>query len=275
MGDIMETKKSIWEYVIGLISISTPIISGAGFIVKLINKTDISWFDIFLIVVILLQFCVIAYVILYRKFSYKAYNYPVCRKDYNYIVEEKEINYIINKEGKLEYSSVFTIESNDCHLESVFGRFIWTGTSKTSIPACSGDEIKEIVKWERLGIWNHYRIMFHNCVKKGEIVKYKCKWPVIDQPESSSPFVSSDTVVPTKKLIFNLDLGKNYCKAVLHIEEYNSIAEDFPFSHKTVNLDDEGKAQVVFKPSRGRNYRLRWTWNNSGETSTSYVKTRA
>lgn len=245
--------------------IGIPTLCGMFAIVKKwMSNTHWSTFEIILVIfnAIIIIFFVILLIV--NKTSYKAYIYPISKTRTNYIINKKITRYCRNEKNELNFSRELDIKSCCNSLESVFDKYIWTGNSNGLIPNPKKN-IRKIQLENKIGIWNYLRIVLEDPLRKGHPKLIKYNWPLIKDCNSSSPFVSCDTDIPTKSLIFELELGNEFKDADLILEEFRAIESDFSLSTKKVKFDKYGAYEWKVKnPKRFRLYRMRWSWNKQG-----------
>ena len=234
------------------------------FVVWLIKKLyKASWsLDYIVIFVFFIIFALLFLVkMIWNEVSFRAYSYPKNKLYNNHYIKEKIVNYKINKSGHLNYSKELKVVSNINSLESILGRYIWTGDSETNLPKSKKKNIKSICEEEFVGIWKHYRIILARGLKKGEEETIGLEWPSIERPHTSSPFIATDTEIPIKRLVFKVDLGEEYAGADVLLEEYSGVESTFPLLSKEDKFDENGRYEwVVPRIKRFRNYMIRWSW---------------
>ena len=134
--------------------------------------------EIILLVLIIFESVVVFAKFLWNKISYKSYVYPRSRIVSNYTVLEKEISYKVNNKGELSFSRKIAIKSNINNLESIFDKFIWTGSSAAAAPK-GGRNIRTIDEQSIIGIWRYIRITLDDHLAKGEEREIFYAWPKI------------------------------------------------------------------------------------------------
>ena len=262
----MNGKSSWWNLVVGILGVIPTVYGIICFIVRWAKGITFSSFDTALLLFYIFQSVAIIYMAFFRKFCYKAYDYPVIAKDYDFIYVERKLKYYVTGD-QLNYSNECTIKSDVKKLEHIYGRYIWTGKQDAGVPSCSCDSVRTISSVARIGIWRYYQIEFSNPINKGDKASFSCSWQPISDVESSSAFLSVNTSVPTKKLVFDISLGSKYKGAEVLLEEYRSSYDDYPLKCEQRKLDDLGRITWSKKPSRGEYLRIRWDWKN-GNPST-------
>ena len=106
-----------------------------------------------------------------------------------------------------------------------------------------------------------YDIIFDDCILKGETRVINNTFPNIKDCKSSRPFVASSTEDPTKKLIFNINLGREYANKEVVIETFRSNDSCYPINKKEMHFDEEGKLYYTeTRPKRFRYYVVSWSW---------------
>ncbi|MDO4303333.1 MAG: hypothetical protein Q4D94_05405, partial [Bacillota bacterium] len=192
--------------------------------------------------------------------SYKSYYYPYSKIKTNYNVISKTIYYQVNERNELAFGRTMVIKSNIDNLDSIFDKFIWTGTSAAKVPN-PRLHIQEIKECNKIGIWKYFQIFLDSPISKGDTLEIRYEWPTIYNCNSSSPFFSTSTEEPTKEVNMILKLGKRYSDREIILEEYRAIEGDNPISTKRTKLDQWGDyTWPIKKPKRFRYYRIRWEW---------------
>jgi len=221
---------------------------------------------IVLSVVIFIETSVIIGIQLWKRNSYKSTYYPFRKIQYKYEFKYREIFYKMVERVEnnqtfydLEFSRKVTVVATSNECDRISERYIWTGNSESSIPK-AGKNVQDINQQvHQPGIWNYYDVIFRKLGKHKEI-DLEYKWPTIQNCKSASPFVSTSTDTPTKELIFNIDLGKNYANKDLWLEEHRSIDGSNLLSTKDYQFDDEGKCIIKLHPKRFRHFQINWKW---------------
>ena len=226
-------------------------------------ELNLFWLCVFLVIITIIQSFVQLILALWKKFSFRAYNYRGKDIKYDYIILNYKINKIENGkmlDYKLECSRELIIQSNKKNLDRILDKYLWTGKNPASIPE-TGKNIQSIMPLaKKPGIWNFYEILFYKRIDKKEQINIAYKWPEIKDCKSSSPFVSMPTEVPTKKLTFNIDLGSEYANQKLILEEYRSIDSDIVLSKNEYRMDENGKCTIEIYPKRFRYHIVSWNW---------------
>lgn len=265
-------KEWLLNNLLTIITIINPIIvSIITYIYKKIEK-EINTFEIFLFIIIIIQCTLIFIYCIWRKKSYESYYYPWSKIRSEYEIIEKKVNYNVEKQthrnGKnksveyyLNFSVCKKIKSLRRKLERIPGKFLWTGKNDAKLPISStGDEIR----WQdnKKGTWKFYDIILNKTLFKGEKADVNTYHDPIGNCKSSSPFVSSSTEEPTKKLVFNIDLGKEYAKSKIIVDVFRSNESTSPLKSTEFEFDECGKFTLEIKnPNRFRYYVVHWEWN--------------
>ena len=171
--------------------------------------------------------------------------------------------YYIIENNELHYHREMSIKAN-ADIPEIVDKFIWTGNTKKSEFPLPRDNIRAIAKTDApIGIWNYFRVIFNETLFKGKDSKpFSYKWPPISDYKSSSPFVSTSTNEPTKKLTLVIHLGSEYAGKELVLEEFRAIECMKEISTKTVEFDNSGRFEwTPERIKRFRYYRARWNWN--------------
>jgi alpha-L-fucosidase len=113
---------------------------------------------------------------------------------------------------------------------------------------------------DKPGVWKYFEVIFNKRIKKGETININYKWPTIDDCKSSSPFISTLTDVPTKKLIFKINLGQKYAGNIVYMEERRSIDGDNMLDRNEYSLDHNGCVTIPISPHRFRYFIVFWKW---------------
>lgn len=227
---------------------------------KIKNQTEWSQLEIIMVIIYVVIVAVFASYIIWRSLSYRSYYYPTGKIKVNYSFDEKSISYIRNSQNELCYSKKYIIKSSVNNLESICDRYIWTGNSKPGIPQPTKN-IRCISEENNIGIWTYIRIVLDKSLKKNKDEIIEFRMPPISRCDSSSPFVSVDTDVPTKAIVINVNLGDEYKGAELICEEFRSIDSDFPLLSQREKFDSHGCYVWKISAKRYRYYRIRWSWN--------------
>ena len=263
-----EEKNIVTEIIIGIV---VNIIVGAilGLLSFIWNSLEWNnmWLCVVFAIVIFVESVSISIYLLWRKQSYKSYYYSPRKIDYKYTVENNVINYAVNRTVKsnreffdLDLSREIVVRSNTETLDRINDKFLWTGNSEANLP--KGEEnVRTIQKIkDKPGVWKYFEVIFNRRIQKGDEIKLNYKWPTIKKCRSSSPFISTITDVPTKNLVFNIDLGKSYAGTKIYIEERRSIDGDNMLSHDERILNNMGRATITIAPHRFRYYIVFWEW---------------
>ncbi len=228
---------------------------------------DFIWLSIIFAIIIVIQLIALVCYIVWNKKSYKSYYYPCKKIDYKYIIEEMTINYTLNTK---KFESGFIDELNlsreiaicsDCNaLDRINDKYIWTGKSEAKLPHGKAN-VRSIQKLEdKPGIWKYFEVVFDRRLQKGEKINLSYQWPTIKMCKTSSPFISTLTDVPTKKIIFNINLGSDYAGKKIHIEERRSIDGDNMLDCCEYQLDEKGCKKIPVYPHRFRYFIVFWKW---------------
>lgn len=248
----------------GLLAASGAILSYFIFLKGITQREAI------LLAVIVFLVLAIASRVIWRRVSWKAYHYPNSKIKSNYTVIEKTITYKLEDkaDGKsVAYSRSMTIKPTVHHLQSITGKFLWTGSSKPRFPSDAKiiDGISEFTTYgERIGIWNYYGICFDPELTKGEKHHLAYAWPPLRDYETSSPFIAASTEEPTKKLTYIVDLGSDYANAEYQVEELQSMEGGMTLKTSKGHFDQNGRVEWSPKKiKRFRYYRFRWSWSSN------------
>ena len=246
----------IFDLLFGIPSIVTAI----GWVKRIICKSDYTLLEIFLSVIVILN--ALIWIFIVRNY----YGYPnMCRKTQYTFISKTFKYYRRSDDDSLDASRILEVKSNVNGLDRIKERFLWTGDSDANFPK-RGKNVISIHPEESIGIWKYFSVNFNQVISKGNTLKVAYKWPRIKNCTSSSPFVSTDTEYETKKLVFEVNLGKEYANHELMLEEYRSIESECPISVTCVQFDDVGGYKwEIEKPKRYRYFRMRWTWNTDNQ----------
>ncbi len=259
----MRTKIKDWIYnnILSILPLLPPFVSYVVSVIKKGKGYGLTWLEIALLVILTVETVVIVAVKVWNRVSYRSHYYPRSKIKSNYELLEKSTYYQMNENNELVFSRTMIIKSNIDNLRTIFDKFIWTGTAEAKIPTPK-THIQEIKPSNRIGIWRYFEIVLDSPISKGEEIEIHYEWPVIKDCKSSSPFFSTSTDEPTKKVVLALKLGRKYSKREIILEEYRAIESDNPISKKRVKLDHCGDyTWKIDKPKRFRYYRVRWEWS--------------
>lgn len=254
-------KNWILNNFIGILSLLQPVLI---ILYKNFIYSNDAWttLEIILFTIIIIESCVILTKFLWNIFSYKSYYYPYTKISSNYIILEKRVTYTMTESDELQFSRSMIIKSKINNLESILDKYLWTGTSKASKPS-AGQNIRSIEEQSLIGVWKYLRIILDANLCKGEVREINYNWPVIKNCTTSSPFFSTSTDEPTKKVVLAIQLGRNYAHRQIRLEEFRAIEADNPISVLDAQLDQNGNyTWDVLKVKRFRHYRIRWSWED-------------
>lgn len=230
---------------------------------KLINES--SWTKLEIVLLIVLTIEIITFIIVYcvKRFAWFSYQYPTGMIGTNYIINRKTVHYKRDAQDRLIFSREIEIKSQISDLESIFDKYIWTGKMLADTPY-SRNKKCSIREENVVGIWRYFRISLDQHLKKGQTSTISYQWPTIDDCSNSSAFVSADTDIPTKELIFKVDLGVDFAGVEAKLEEFRAIESDCPIHTETIRFGPDGSYVWNVKHIRRfRYYRVRWSWNRS------------
>lgn len=260
--------------ILSIISLINPIITAIIITIWHYLKQSFSTLDIILIILLAIQTIAFIGFAIWRNISYKSYHYYHHSIKPDFIVLEQTVNYKVNKQAttdpnkkeKFEYTLDFSNKRNiKCcvdRLERIPGKYIWTGKDKASLPrSTSKHQVRSVNK--NKGFWSLYDISFKNCLLKGQTATINNAFPTIKNCKSSCPFVACSTEEPTKKLTFNVELGREYSGQELTIETYRSSDSFYPIESKKGSFDANGIFEyTINKPKRFRYFVISWSWKD-------------
>lgn len=256
--------KLSWDVVVNIIA--TVILAGCSLLWKCF-AWNLIWLSVILGVVILIQAgCVIGSVI-WKRVSYKSYYYPKQRVPYKYSVESLTVNYTLNERTEnsqtvydLDLSRDVTVRANVSELDRISDKYLWTGASEAKLPV-KVNKVRSIQKLEdKPGVWKYFEVIFTNKIECNDVIDVSYKWPTIKDCKTASPFISTLSDVPTKKITFKINLGHDYAGKPIHLEERRSIDGDNMLSHKDYQLDSNGCIEISVSPKRFRYFIVFWEW---------------
>lgn len=271
-------KIKIWilNNLLSILKLVVPSIVSVGSIVACRILELLTWIEFFLLMALIIVFILIGVKMLWNSLSYKSYHYPWSKINtaYNYIVLEKNIVYKREKDDTLQYSREMIIQGCSNRVDYAYDKYIWTGVQANNIKIKPIKGIANIKHKSRIGIWNYFVMELNNHMEKGDVRELLYKWPDVQQCTKSSPFFSTSTDEPTKKIVLLLDLGEEYAEQEIVCEEFRAIESDYPIYVKRDRLDERGvyKWEIPsYKVKRFRHYRIRWSWNK-GQPAAEIVK---
>lgn len=258
---------------LSIISLISPFITAAILGICRFFEKNFTLLDIVLLVIIAIQSIFFITFSLWRSISYKSYHYPTHKIKSEFIVMEKIVNYVVEeknitpkgqqkprKDFILHFSNKREIKCCADHLQTLPGKYLWTGSKDASLPIQRAHmQIKEIEA--KKGFWTMYNIVLDDCMLKGDVRTINNAFPDISDCKSSRPFVASSTEEPTKALTFNIDLGKDYSNKSVVVETFRSSDSFYPLTSEKFCFDEDGKfTYTKNKPKRFRYYVISWNW---------------
>lgn len=240
-----------------------PFILGVSPSISAYSHGRITELDLFFIVALLIVVIAVVAYFLWNVFSYRSYRYPFFKIHSNYTFEvlEKTISYKRTKKDSLHYERKMKIKCRTNCLNYIFDKYIWTGSQNNTVTIQPVTEISLIRDKSRIGIWRYILLELQNHMDMGDVREISYKWPVLPDCKKSSPFFSTSTDEPTKKIYMKLDLGKEYANQEIVCEVFRAIESDYPIYSEACQLDDYGRfTWDVKRVKRFRYYRIRWSW---------------
>lgn len=246
----------LYAHVFDLLFGIPSIVTATEWVKRLVSKSEYTQLEIALSIVVVLN--AVIWIFIVRNY----YGYPTTCQKTQYKILSKTVKYQRHPEDdSLSVSRSVDVKSNVNGLDRIKDRYLWTGDSDANLPK-RGKNVLSIHPEESIGIWKYYSVNFNQVISKGNNLRVAYKWPKIKNCTSSSPFVSTDTEYDTKKILIDVNLGKEYANKELMLEEYRSIESECPISSTRAQFDEEGRYQwVISRPKRYRYFRVRWTWN--------------
>lgn len=221
--------------------------------------------EFYLLLVLLIILVLVAIRAVWNVISYKSYYYPwlKIRTIYNYTVLEKKITYRRDSKDALHYSRTMKIKCCSNLVEYAYDKYIWTGIQPNDVKIIPVNGIAGIKDKSRIGIWHYFEMELNNHMRKGDEREISYKWPNIESCTKSSPFFSTSTDEPTKKIILSLELGEEYANQEIICEEFRAVESDYPMCIEKRKLDERGNYTWEipwYKVKMFRHYRIRWSW---------------
>lgn len=198
--------------------------------------------------------------------SYLDYRYPRKQIRPKYIVEKVVVKYTVEKGSHLNFSNDIQIRA----LSNTFNRFtkkyFWTGLSSVNIPnhaECVGvTKITDAVTDLSSSPWKTFDV-YINPINKNETCQCFLKWPDIPNCKvGNTSHVSYSTDEPTKEIVFEIKLGKQYAGKTIRYREYQSLGALTPLTGQTgdYKFDNDGFFTITIPAKRFRYYILDWNW---------------
>ena len=258
----MKTVKDwLLNNILSIISCIPILVAFFSWLIKICSKQSFSLSLIFIICLCVETFLVL-YVRIWRCVSYKAYRYPASHIKFKYLILKKEISYKYeSSDDSLTVKNKLTIKSLEENLNSISGKYFWTGNSKMEYPQYD-EGVREISpETQTVELWHKYHIILSHPVARHDSCSFTLIYPKTYNASSSRSYVSTSTEVPIKELIFKLQLGEKYAGREVTLEEYRSMECTYYFSSETCLLDHKGEATIKkTKLKRFRYYILKWKW---------------
>ena len=161
---------------------------------------------------------------------------------------------------ELDLSREITVQSDIPELDRIKDKYLWTGKSEAKIPI-GQNNVRSIQQLEdKPGVWKYFEVIFNRRIQKGDQIELKYKWPNIPDCKTASPFISTLTDVPTKQIVFRINLGSKYAKQSIYVEERRSIDGDNLLKHYEYALNESGSIELTFSPKRFRYFIVFWKW---------------
>jgi hypothetical protein len=240
-------KKFLWFVIAGVLTLA--VIFRDSWASKM---STLEWVLIGTIALLLITFLVRHIV---RRRSYRHAWYP--RNHPRYEVIREEINYIVDSDGVLTYSRRFRLKAMMHDVDDFIDQFVWTaGGAGTPMP---GTGVSRIEPRLQAGIWTYYTARFPRHLRKGQEHEFEVVWPPLRNWKDASPFVSASTDLPTRELVFNVQLPSDSIREGAFGEEMRSIESAFPFHTEELSFE-RGRLVWTPNPKLYRHYRLRWSW---------------
>lgn len=199
--------------------ISDKIVTGIGVVSGVAGLLDIiirsikdahitfSWYAILLIVIGLLSLLLI-FLLSNKNIRY----FLKSRLSYflrhaSYVVLEKECEYIYKSRTELKYKKRHCIQSKVGDLSSFSDKFKWSVEQAVDkIPiTCEGSDVSLTLK--RVENWHEYNVSFPGMSKGAEKDIVIILDPLLDPDKQAVPFLSSNIIHKTKKLILRVILS--------------------------------------------------------------------
>jgi hypothetical protein len=186
---------------------------------------------------------------------------------FHYEILCKTIRYEIGPDAILHFSRSVHLKARIDNLERYTDKFVWTGgPCKLPMPGSNVNEVRPLL---HAGIWTYYDAYFNRTLKKGDKIEISNNWHPITSWDSSSPFTSTASEEPTRKIVFDIRIPKEHRRddnAILEV--MRSIESIHPLRTQTdlKFIDDRLLVELVAEPFR--HYRLRWAWKNDAALKT-------
>lgn len=200
---------------------------------------------------------------IYNCLSYKSYLYPRKKiwKTFKYEITKKEVVYRRDDNDKLHYERHMTIKSRSNFLNYIYDKYTWTGTQSNNFALQPVRGLASIKPIARIGIWQYCLLELQNHLNRGKSLEISYRWPEISECTKSSPFFSTSTEYPTKKLSLSIDLGSEYKGQEILCQQFRSIDADYPLKEEKHVLDENGRFTWKIKGVKlFRYYRIHWSW---------------
>lgn len=196
--------------------------------------------------------------ILTERYFYHIPWYP--RVWHHFLVLEKKIVWEIRDDETLHFYRRLRVKALADNLGAYVDKFLWTGDNPTFPRA--GEGVSYVEPEMTAGVWTYYRTHFPRVLRKGEEHEFQVDWYINDW-RTASPFFSTSTEEPTKRLIFEM-IAPEDCLAPggVYFETMRGIEASYPF-YTEKKTPERGRVVIDIQPKIYRHYRLRWAWIGS------------
>lgn len=256
-------KDFLADHAFDLVSVITSVYPVIRWILHFFANVEMTQLEMLLSFLLLMN-AIIWLLVYRRRFSYIDFGgYPTKCMRKPYKILRKTIKYRRNPDDTLTLIRSVFIRAKQNGLDRVQDRFLWTGKTAAAYPRPKKG-VARIQEEKHIGIWKYFSAVFDEPIREGDTKDVEYRWNKIRDCSSSSPFVSTDTEFPTKELVFDICLGKEYANREIIFEEYRSIESECPISSERDALDEEGRIKwTIERTRRFRYYRARWSWETN------------
>lgn len=254
--------KWLADNILSIIGLILPVAVSTAASFGVCSKYALSNLELGLIIALCTIIIAIIIYVIWNAFSYKSYRYPYrkIRDITTYEILEKKIIYKRTSDDHLQFSRTMEIKSRS-NRTSISDKYIWTGEQNGALKIIPVKGVSAIKEQSKIGIWRYIELELQNHIDKGETRKISYRWKSIEKCRSSSPFFSTSTEEPTKKLSLEVDLGTEYANQEIRCETFRALESDYPISTEVYHLDEQGRySWNVPRIKRFRYYRVRWSW---------------
>ena len=198
-----------------------------------------------------------------RRKSFRLAWYP--KVGHHFLILDKTYSFSLpSEDGTATLERRIRVKALVDNLDHYVDRFVWTG-GPANLPAPMEGCVGVNALARRVGIWTYYSTEFGRTLRKGEELEFAVRW-LLSNWRDASPFISTSTEEPTKKLKLLLQFPPAVMATPVVLAEVSrGIESNDAFSTETLSCDASGRLEWSPVAKLYRHYRLRWAW--AGESS--------